>query len=242
MILKNKIAGTILIILILAVIFCLSAYGGPSKSPPALSNSKTNPGLYPAGATNESLPVPVVMTISEATPVAAAQTVAPSSKPDQAYTIGAGDVLNISVWKNPDLTQQLVVFPDGTLQFPLVGELKVAGLSVQSLTKTLTSKLQKYVNEPVVTISISQVNSMMVYVLGKVNKPGGFKIYDHVDVLQALCLAGGLTPYAKEKDIRIFRKTGGNTQIFQFNYKAVSNGKDLDQNIFLQRGDVIIVR
>ncbi len=158
------------------------------------------------------------------------------------YRIGPGDVLDISVWKNPDLTKQVAVLPDGNIHFPLVKELKVEGITVDELENMLISKIKKYVPEPDLSISIVQVNSMLIYVIGKVNKPGRFVINTNVDVLQALAVAGGLNPFAKEKEISIFRKNNGVTTVFKFNYEEVSEGLNLDQNITLKRGDVIVVR
>ncbi|MBC8440381.1 MAG: polysaccharide export protein [Deltaproteobacteria bacterium] len=158
------------------------------------------------------------------------------------YKIGAGDVLDIGVWKNADLTRQLIVLPDGSVRFPLIGQLEVEDKSVAQLEKELKEKLEKYVPDPVVFTSVLQVNSMTIYVIGKVNQPGRFEIRKNLDVLQALAVAGGLNPFAREKEIGIFRKTGGETTIFNFNYKEVSEGVNLDQNIMLQRGDVIVVR
>ena len=158
------------------------------------------------------------------------------------YRIGPGDVLDISVWKNVDLTRQMAVLPDGTIHFPLVKEVKVEGLTVGELETVIIDRLKKYVPEPDLSISIVQVNSMLIYVIGKVNNPGRFAINTQIDVLQALAIAGGLNPFAKDKEIAIFRKNSGETQIFGFNYEEVSEGKNLAQNITLQRGDVIVVR
>ncbi|MCD4719606.1 MAG: polysaccharide biosynthesis/export family protein [Desulfobacula sp.] len=158
------------------------------------------------------------------------------------YRIGPGDVLDISVWKNPDLTKQLAVLPDGMIHFPLVKELKVGGITVNELEKMLVDKLKKYVPEPDLSISVVQVNSMMIYVIGKVNHPGRFSINTNIDVMQALAVAGGLNPFAKEKEIVIFRKRDGKTISFNFNYEEASEGKNLAQNIMLVRGDVIVVR
>ncbi len=158
------------------------------------------------------------------------------------YKIGPGDVLDISVWKNPDLTKQTVVLPDGTIHFPLVKEIMAKGLSVQELENQIIEKLEKYVPKPVLTISIVQVNTMVLYVTGKVHKPGRFVMHTRIDVLQALSLAGGLNPFAKEKQIGIFRKADGHTTIYTFNYKEVSQGENLEQNIMLEPGDVIVVR
>ncbi len=158
------------------------------------------------------------------------------------YKIGAGDVLDIGVWKNTDLTRQLIVLPDGSVRFPLIGQLEVEGKSVASLEKELMGKLKKFIPDPVLTISVIKTNSMMIYVIGKVNHPGRFEISSNIDVLQALSVAGGLNPFAKEKEIGIYRKVNGQTNIFNFNYKEVAEGMNLDQNIMLQRGDVIVVR
>ena len=158
------------------------------------------------------------------------------------YRIGPGDVLDISVWKNPDLTKQLAVLPDGSIHFPLVKELKVQGLTVEAMKKKLIEELKKNVPEPDLSVSVVQVNSMMIYIIGKVNNPGRFTINTNIDVLQALAVAGGLNPFAKEKEIGIFRKKDGKTMIYNLNYEEVSEGKNLDQNITLERGDVIVVR
>ncbi len=166
----------------------------------------------------------------------------PSQGKAQDYTIGPGDVLDISVWKNPDLTKQLTVLPDGKIYFPLVKELYVSGVTVQELEDQIIKKLKKYVPEPDLSISVLQVNSMMIYVIGKVNHPGRFPINTSIDVLQALSIAGGLNPFAKEKEIKVFRKAGDQTTLFNFNYQEVSEGLNLKQNIMLERGDVIVVR
>ncbi len=158
------------------------------------------------------------------------------------YKIGPGDVLDISVWKNPDLTKQLVVLPDGKIQFPLVKELDVTGMTVGKLEMELARRLEKYVPEPDLFVSVVQVNSMLIYVIGKVNKPGRFAVNTGIDVLQALAVAGGLNPFAREKEVGIFRKKEGKTLTFNFNYDEVSEGHKLEQNIMLQRGDVIVVR
>nr|WP_321400016.1 polysaccharide biosynthesis/export family protein [uncultured Desulfobacter sp.] len=158
------------------------------------------------------------------------------------YRIGAGDMLDISVWKNADLTRQRVVLPDGTIQMPLLGQITVEGKTVVDLEKELEEKLASFVSSPVLSVSLIQVNSMVVYVIGKVNHPGRFAVHKNIDVLQALSVAGGLTPFAKEKEIGVFRKVDGQTQIMNFNYDEVSEGENLDQNIMLQRDDVIVVR
>ncbi len=157
------------------------------------------------------------------------------------YRIGPGDVLDISVWKTPDLTREVTVMPDGMIRFPLAGELIAGGLSVEELTASLESRLMEFVSDPIINVSIRQINSSMVYVTGKVNNPGRFLLKDRLTVLQVLSLAGGLTPFARSKKIRIIRKAQGGSRMLPFNFKAVSRGEKLEQNIILEQGDVIVV-
>ena len=158
------------------------------------------------------------------------------------YKIGPGDMLDISVWQNPDLSRQVVVLPDGTISFPLAGEISVEGLTVTDLEAALVSSLEKYVTDPILTVSVNQTNSMMIYIIGQVRAPGRFLIQDDINVLQALSLAGGLNSFADEKEIQVFRKNGQKTTLFEFNYKEVEKGENLEQNITLKRGDVIVVK
>ena len=158
------------------------------------------------------------------------------------YKMGPGDTVAISIWKNQDLTRRVVVLPDDTIRFPLIGEIKVGGRSAAWLEKKLKSYLEKYISEPELSVSIEQTSSLAIYVIGQVKSPGRFGLNDNIDVLQGLSIAGGLTPFAKAKKIRIFRKENGSTKILHFNYDAVSEGRELDQNIMLQKGDVIVVR
>ena len=159
----------------------------------------------------------------------------------QGYQIGTGDVLDISVWKDVALSKQVTVLPDGTIHFPLVGEIKALGMTVTELKQTLEEKIERYVPDPVLSVGVLQVNSMLIYVIGKVNKPGRFVLNSNINVLQALAMAGGLNPFAKEKDVRIFRENNGGTDQFKFNYDEVREGEKLDQNITLRRGDIIVV-
>ncbi len=162
--------------------------------------------------------------------------------PGNDYIIGAGDVLDISVWKNEDLTKLLTVLPDGKISFPLIGELMAEGKTLSQLQKELERKISRYVPEPVLSVVIHQSNSNMIYVIGKVHNPGRFALNSNIRVLQGLALAGGLNPFAEQNKIRIFREEGDKTLIFYFRYDDVSTGKKMEQNIWLKRGDVIVVR
>jgi polysaccharide export outer membrane protein len=134
------------------------------------------------------------------------------------------------------------VLPDGTFSFPLVGRFPAAGKPVEELSAAVEEKLTRYIPEPDLSVIVQQVNSQVIYVIGKVNRPGHIPLNRNVDVLQALAMAGGLNVFANEKDIRIFRKTEDRTMVIPFNYKAVTEENRLEENIFLQRGDVIVVK
>ena len=162
---------------------------------------------------------------------------------DSTYPIGPGDVIGISVWKDEALTKDVVVLPDGTISFPLLGLIKAAGKTVAQLKAELEEKISQYVPEPTLNVELRQVNSLVVYVIGRVNVPtaGKLQLNTNIDVLQALAMAGGLNPFAKRDKIKIFRKEGEKTRTYAFNYDQVTEGKHLEQNIELKRGDIIVV-
>ena len=157
------------------------------------------------------------------------------------YKIGPGDVLDISVWKEEGMQHQVVVKPDGGITFPLAGDIFASGLSTQDLTDLLIAKLKRYIPNPVVTVSVVQSVSNKIYVVGKVNRPGEYRATGYMDVLQALSMAGGLTPFADSDEIKIIRRTNGGKKMFLFDYDAVISGDNLDMNITLQAGDTVAV-
>lgn len=160
---------------------------------------------------------------------------------DSAYRIGAEDTLEIAVWRDDSLKSTVVVRPDGGISFPLVGEVAVAGKTTAEVRQDLATRLDKFVPDPVVTVAVQRVASYRIYVLGRVNKPGDFVLGRTIDVLQALSLAGGMTPFAAEDDIRIIRRIAGQSVAIPFQYSKVRKGADLSQNISLQSGDVLVV-
>ena len=168
-----------------------------------------------------------------------AEVAAPESVAE--YRIGAGDVLSISVWKNPDLTRVVQVLPDGQISFPLIGQIQVNEMTVAQLIKTLQEKLAPFSPDPQLSVEVQQVHSMVVYVNGRVNHAGQFVLSGNLDVLQAIAMAGGLTPFAKRSEIKIFRNEKEGTKVFKFNYDAVTEDNALAQNIQLKRGDTIVV-
>ena len=157
------------------------------------------------------------------------------------YKIGPGDVLNISVWKEEGMQLEVLVKPDGGITFPLAGDIQASGLTTMELTTRLENSLERYIPNPVVTVSVMQAASNKIYVVGKVNRPGEYQATRYMDVLQALSIAGGLTPYAESDEIRIFRSINGEKKVFTFDYDEVVSGDQMESNITLQAGDTIAV-
>lgn len=159
----------------------------------------------------------------------------------QSYYIGPGDVLEISVWRDENLTRAVVVPPDNVISFPLVGDIDVSGTTVPQLRKKLAAKLAAYIPDPSVTVMLKEIRSLKAFVIGKVNKPGEYSIDLDTSVMQILAMAAGLNPFASESKIHILRQQGGTTVKIPFDYGSVLSGKNLEQNILLKRGDVIVV-
>jgi polysaccharide export outer membrane protein len=164
-----------------------------------------------------------------------------ASEMEKDYLIGPEDILEVAVWKDEALTKVVVVRPDGKISFPLVGEIKVGGQTVEWLQQQITSRLEGFMSEIEVSVSVNQINSIKIYLIGKVLKAGEYKIGRRINVIQALALAGGLAPFADEDDILILRSTADGQLKIGFNYKAVKQGRALEQNIALQAGDVVVV-
>jgi polysaccharide export outer membrane protein len=160
---------------------------------------------------------------------------------EKTYHIGPGDVIEISVWKDTDLSRTLVVPPDGIIAFPLIDTVNVTNLTVADLKKVVTEKLSEFVPDATVTVMLIEINSLKAYVIGKVNSPGIFPISLESNVLQILAQAGGLTPFASDGNINILRQKGNRIIKIPFDYGDIEKGKNLEQNILLQPGDVVVV-
>jgi polysaccharide export outer membrane protein len=158
--------------------------------------------------------------------------------PPPKYVIGLGDVLRVTVWKEPDLTGDVTVRPDGMITVALLGDVQAAGQVPADLAATLVTELRRYVENPRVTVSVTQATSARVYVVGQMMRPGEFPLAGGMTVLKALALAGGFREYARPEDIVIVRE---DQTVIPFNYKRVADGKDVSQNIRLAAGDTIVV-
>lgn len=159
----------------------------------------------------------------------------------EGYLLHSGDVLQVVVWKEQELQSEVLIRPDGGISFPLAGELSAAGHTVAELTHSLQERIRRYIPEAVVTVSVKTAAGSQVFVIGKVNHPGQFPLVGPLDVMQALSLAGGSTPFANLNGIRILRRGGGHQTSIPFRYRDVERGQHLGQNIILQAGDTVVV-
>jgi polysaccharide biosynthesis/export protein len=156
----------------------------------------------------------------------------------KSYVLGTEDVIFINVWREPDFTRPVGIRPDGKITMPLIGDVQAAGLTPERLAAQLTQALSEYINKPEVTVTVAQVNSKKYTVTGEVNRPGVFPLVVPTKVFDALGNAGGFKDFANKKDIVIIR---GDKRL-KFNWNDVVKGKKLDQNIFVENGDTILVK
>lgn len=164
---------------------------------------------------------------------------AQEARPD--YKLHAGDSITVSVWKELDLQRKVMIRPDGRFSFPLAGEVQAAGRTPDEVRVEIENQLKKFIPEAVVTVIVEDFAGNRVYVIGQVTKPGMFIMNPQLNVLQALSLAGGSTPFAKLDNISVIRGSGTSQQTLPFHYNQVVDGKSLQQNIALQSGDVVVV-
>jgi len=207
--------------------FCFAQNAVPAGKPaaPAAANSSSGPAVTP-GAATDARPTPSGADSASAT--------TGSSKP---YVVGALDVLDIQVWNDPKLSGFFSVRPDGFLAMKLVGDIKADGLTVPELTQLIKTKLSALMNDPEVNIQVSKMNSKRYFVFGEVNRPGEFQLLGDTTILDAFANCGGFTGFANTKKIYVLR----NNKRLEFNYKDVSKGKHMEQNIQLENGDRIFV-
>jgi polysaccharide biosynthesis/export protein len=158
------------------------------------------------------------------------------------YKIHAGDLLLVGVYDDPKMPPiNVTVTPDGKFSFPLIGILVAGGKTPEALRVEMETKLRKFVSEPVVTCSVVEVKGNVAYVIGQVSKPGAIVMNPAVNILQALSIAGGGNAYAKLDSIIVIRNAVGGQRTMNFRYSQVSSGKNLEQNVQLESGDVVVV-
>lgn len=163
------------------------------------------------------------------------------SAEDYQFRVGPDDVLEISVWRDESLSRDVIVPPDGIISFPLIGDIDVKNMTITELRAQVTKKLVEFIPEATVTVILKEMRSLRAYVIGKAQNAGEYSISLDTTVMQLLSKAGGLNPYASEDKIHIIRQTKGRTLKIPFNYTDIVKGRNLEQNIILKRGDVLVV-
>lgn len=159
----------------------------------------------------------------------------------ESFHVGPGDVLEVSVWRDENLSRELVITPDGILSYPLIGDVDVNNLSVSEIRTIITKLLSEYISDASVAVMVKEINSLKAYVIGQVNNPGVFDITLETRVMQVLAMARGVTPFAAERDIHILRYKNNTATKIGFDYKQVLKGSNLKQDILIKSGDVIVV-
>lgn len=194
------------------------------------------------GAPTRAIPFVLAAAVAIVTPLAAqsAPPRTPAAPAEEPYLIGTGDVLQIVVWKEPELTRDVTVRLDGRVTLPLLGDVQAAGRSPAELGTELGKQLTRFVDAPVVTVGVAQPNSARVYVLGQVVNSGAYPMTGRMTVLQALALAGGLREFVKPDRILVIRQDGQRSPV-AVNYKRLESGSDMSQNVVLKAGDTVLV-
>jgi polysaccharide export outer membrane protein len=157
------------------------------------------------------------------------------------YRLNPGDVVRISVWREEELLREARIQPDGTVSYPLVGSVPAANRTPGEVADTITEELEEFIPDAVVTVELLEAQGYRVYVIGEVNRPGEYQLSQPITVLQALSIAGGLTPFAGTGGIRILRTQTDEQMSIAFDYDAVADGGEMDKNIFLKAGDTVVV-
>ena len=197
--------------------------------------------LLMAGATGRGLAAPAE---APASPPAAEPAAAPRNQPtdDSEYRIGVEDILAISVWRDPDLTREVPVRPDGRISLPLLQDIDAAGKTPKELALEIQRRLKEFLSNPSVTVIVREVNSLKAYLMGEVLKPGPILLRSPVRLLQGIALAGGLTPYGGRGSIVLYRKTATGEKVIELSYKEIVGGRKPEDNLMLEPGDTVVVR
>ncbi len=200
----------------------------------------------PAAAAPAPKPAPEQPAPAERTTMVAKAAEVPEVRPAPGaespdYQIGAEDVINVSVWKEPELTQTVPVRPDGNISLPLINDIPAIGLTPMQLAAHITARFKQFLAEPRVTVIVTEINSRRFYILGEVARPGAFPLLPNMTVLQALSTAGGFREFANQSKVYVLRNENGKSTKYPFNYKKVIAGKNVEQDIQLKPGDTVVV-
>jgi polysaccharide export outer membrane protein len=227
----------IVALMVLLGLWTLAAFGQDSQDQGSDTSTTAKPVLPATANPGKDVAKTTPLPVTDTTP----SRVAPV-RPDS-YIVGVGDVLDVNVWKEPELSpKSLPVRPDGMITLPLIGEIKAVGLTPLQLQDQVAAALQKVVSEPQVTVMVVSVNSMSFNIVGQVAKPGYYPLTRPITVLDALALSGGFRDFAKQKKIYVLRSgPNGKQERLNFNYKEVIKGKKMAQNILLEPHDTLVI-
>ncbi|HDL53371.1 MAG TPA: sugar ABC transporter substrate-binding protein [Proteobacteria bacterium] len=164
-----------------------------------------------------------------------------ADKKDDVYLAGAGDLLHIVIWKNDDITGDYLVRPDGKITLPLVGDVVATGMSTDAIAMQISKKLKLFIENPYVTVIVTQTSSNRIYVLGEVQRPGVYPLQERLTVLQALALSGGFTQFAKKDRMSVIRYEGNRQVKYEVNYRDILKDPEKGRNLLLKRGDTLVV-
>jgi polysaccharide biosynthesis/export protein len=191
----------------------------------------------PSNARQGSVPAPA----TQASPAGAEKAAPKPATGDPNYVIGPQDILDVSVWKEPEISRAVPVRPDGKISLPLLNDVQAAGLTPAQLITQIATGLSKFMTNPEVTVIVTGINSQRFYILGEVTRAGGYVLLPGMTVLQAVSNAGGLTQFTNGKKIYVLRPENGKQTKLYFNYKDALQGKHEEQNIVLKAGDTVVV-
>ena len=195
--------------------------------------------LAQAASQQKQAPKPAAPVTKPAAPASAVT--GPTVPVDPGFIIGPEDVLGVLVWRDPEMSGDVTVRPDGMITLPLIRDIKAAGLTPTELADRVQAAVREFVTDASVTVVVRQMNSRKVFITGEVAKPGAYPLVSSMTVMQLIAVAGGLNEFADAKSISIMRVEGGKTMTFPFDYKNVANGKKPAQNIVLKPGDTVVV-
>jgi polysaccharide export outer membrane protein len=198
------------------------------------------PAVVAVAQTRPVTPAPATPT-NASTPAGAAAPAASAVIPPADYVIGTADVLSVIIWREKDLTTDVIVRPDGMVSLPLLNDVHAAGLTPEEFRQRLTTAAARYVETPNVTVMVKAINSRKVFITGEIARPGPYSLGGPTTVLQFIAEAGGLLEYANKKNISIMRTENGKVTVLRFNYADVAKGRRMEQNILLKPGDTVIV-
>jgi polysaccharide biosynthesis/export protein len=234
----------------LALFLVSAAYGqardGAAAAQPRQATPTQAAQPRPANPTQQPPPRQTAPAQGAPAQAPAAQSAAPAGRDSgqssgPGYEVQPGDLLQVSVWREEDLDRQVLVRPDGGFSFPLAGDVNAIGKTVEQLRGELTERLSRFIPDLFVTVAVLEINGNKVYVIGQVNQPGQFVVNPRVDVMQALSLAGGATAFASPNEIFVLRREGNAQRRLPFNFGDVVRGRNLEQNVILRSGDVVVV-